>query len=431
MHFGIISPPVPGHLYPNGMIARELINRGYRVTIYNIPDTQPLIEALGIGFHPIATERFPLNTWHTSWAPARTGSNLWRHYHVLKQHIAIAKAMLEELPALISQHGIDVLLVDQLQPQGAALAAQADIPFLTLCSILPIAVRRDGRMPPAFAWWHPTGTPLNGLLNRAAHRAAALFSTPYLRMVNHQMRQWQLPAYNSLNDTFSPLLQLGVIPAAFDYPEAAQPPHYIPCGPFVEKREQVPFPWASFNKDSRPLIYVSMGTIRNSIAPVYKALLKALEKFTAYKVVLSLGGWTGNTIELDEIPRNILVVGYAPQPELLAQAVLCITHAGPGTVMECVHHGVPMVCIPVTDDQPAMAARVEYHAIGRRIPWRKVNAAKLERAIREVLTDARFTEKCRQLSATIQKDSGASKAADAIEAALKIRPLTVPATQTV
>lgn len=426
MHFGIISPPVPGHLYPNGMIARELIRRGHTVTIYNIPDTRRLTERLGIDFYPVGTDRFPEGTWHRNWAPARTGSNLLKHYKVLKLHIAIARVMLEELPAVLRQQQVEVLLVDQLQPQGAALAAAANIPFITLCSILPIHIRQDGKTPPAFAWWNPTGTWFNQQINRLGHRMAALFSTPYLRMVNGYMRLWKRPIYPSLNATFSPLLQVGVIPAAFDYPEASHATNYIPCGPFIGRREKVLFPWALLHLDERPLIYVSMGTIRNSIRAVYRVLLKTLGKFTGYKIVLSKGGWTGDVMDLDHIPAHMIVVDYAPQPELLQRAALCITHAGPGTVMESLYYGVPMVCIPVTDDQPAMAARVEYHAIGRRIPWRQLTARKLEKAIVEVLTDPRFKDRCLQLSATVKKNGGAGKAADVIEAALEVKKAPRP-----
>lgn len=48
----------------------------------------------------------------------------------------------------------------------------------------------------------------------------------------------------------------------------------------------------------------------------------------------------------------------APQLELLKRASVCITHAGFNTVIESLANGVPQVAIPITHDQPGVAARI-------------------------------------------------------------------------
>jgi UDP-N-acetylglucosamine:LPS N-acetylglucosamine transferase len=50
--------------------------------------------------------------------------------------------------------------------------------------------------------------------------------------------------------------------------------------------------------------------------------------------------------------------GRPPQLELLKQTSVCITHAGLNTVLESLAQGVPQVAIPVTYDQPGVAARI-------------------------------------------------------------------------
>jgi len=44
--------------------------------------------------------------------------------------------------------------------------------------------------------------------------------------------------------------------------------------------------------------------------------------------------------------------------ELLKQTSVCITHAGLNTVLEALTQDVPQVAIPVTNDQPGVAARI-------------------------------------------------------------------------
>ena len=40
VHFGIVSPPVPGHIHPFGALGRELIARGHRVTFLQMADVE-------------------------------------------------------------------------------------------------------------------------------------------------------------------------------------------------------------------------------------------------------------------------------------------------------------------------------------------------------------------------------------------------------
>lgn len=61
--------------------------------------------------------------------------------------------------------------------------------------------------------------------------------------------------------------------------------------------------------------------------------------------MISLGGG-GSPELLQGMPGSPLVVGYAPQLELLKKATLTITHAGLNTVLESLSNGVPMVAIP-------------------------------------------------------------------------------------
>jgi zeaxanthin glucosyltransferase len=112
---------------------------------------------------------------------------------------------------------------------------------------------------------------------------------------------------------------------------------------------------------------------------------------------------------------NAIAVGYAPQLELLQRASLTITHAGLNTVLESLNNGVPMVAIPITNDQPGVAARIAWTGTGEVIPLKQVSVPRLQTAIKQVLTDDSYQQNALKLQEAIQRSGGASKAADIIE----------------
>jgi UDP:flavonoid glycosyltransferase YjiC (YdhE family) len=46
-HFGFLSYPASGHLYPLTALARRLQQRGHRVTYFGVADAEPCIRAAG------------------------------------------------------------------------------------------------------------------------------------------------------------------------------------------------------------------------------------------------------------------------------------------------------------------------------------------------------------------------------------------------
>ncbi len=119
-----------------------------------------------------------------------------------------------------------------------------------------------------------------------------------------------------------------------------------------------------------------------------------------------------------ELPADVVVVAYAPQVELLAHAQLTITHAGLNTVLDSLIHGVPLVAIPITFEQPAIARRVEWTGSGRAVALPALNAARLKEAVRDVLLEPKYRESASRIAASIAKAGGVQRAADLVETAV-------------
>jgi UDP:flavonoid glycosyltransferase YjiC (YdhE family) len=124
-----------------------------------------------------------------------------------------------------------------------------------------------------------------------------------------------------------------------------------------------------------------------------------------------------NAMPLD-LPGQPLVVPFAPHQQLIAGSALVITHAGLNTTLTALGCGVPLLAIPITNEQPGIAARVAYCRAGLVLPLRKLCVERLTAMAFEVLHNPIYRENARRLGREIQAAGGVSMAADLIEACL-------------
>jgi UDP:flavonoid glycosyltransferase YjiC (YdhE family) len=130
---------------------------------------------------------------------------------------------------------------------------------------------------------------------------------------------------------------------------------------------------------------------------------------------------------LGSLPGNPIVVRFAPQLELLARARLAITHCGANTVLESLLNGVPVVGVPIANDQPAEAARVKQAGAGEILPFRKATAARLRPPIERVLAEDRYRLQALRIGKAMAGIPALEIAADITEQALNTgRPVLAP-----
>jgi zeaxanthin glucosyltransferase len=131
----------------------------------------------------------------------------------------------------------------------------------------------------------------------------------------------------------------------------------------------------------------------------------------------------GDRVELDQLepaPKNTIIVKRAPQLELLKRTSVCVTHAGLNTVLESLAQGVPQVAIPVTFDQPGVAARIADKQTGVVTSLDKLTVSHLSTLTTEVLTNPIYRANARKVQKAIAQINGLSVAADLIEDSLGV-----------
>ena len=84
---------------------------------------------------------------------------------------------------------------------------------------------------------------------------------------------------------------------------------------------------------------------------------------TRHRVIVS----KGPLAEQIRLHDNMCGEGYLPQPAILPQVDLVITHGGNNTTCEAFHHGKPMVVLPIFWDQYDNAQRVHETGLGVRL----------------------------------------------------------------
>jgi len=278
----------------------------------------------------------------------------------------------------------------------------------------------DNQLPPyCFGWRAGKGlgqARLRRLRNEMAMRALAGLASPLFKVVNQYRRAWGIEPLKEWTDALSTVAQIAQLPEALEFPVANKPEWLHYTGPFVDRqvREPVAFPWERL--DGRPLVYGSMGTLQNGSEKMFRTIAEACTGLDV-QLVLSMGGGREPS-ELGELPGKPIVVQYAPQLELVRRAAVVVTHAGLNTTLESLAEGVPLVAIPMGNDQPGVAARIAYRGAGIVLPLRRLSAVRLRQAIDEVLREAKYRAAARRLQAAIREADGLERAAHLIEDAL-------------
>jgi zeaxanthin glucosyltransferase len=325
--------------------------------------------------------------------------------------------VLREGPEAVRTANVEAVLVDQAEFAGS-VADYLGLPRISIALIPPMV--QDDRFPPFWFGWAAGQDRLSRLRNRLGILLLSRIAAPIFREVNQQRSAWGLKPFRHPEEALSPLAQITQLPEALEFDVDGKKPaglHYT--GPFVhaQQRPAVEFPWERL--DGRPLIYASLGTLQNGSEAIFRTIADACAGLDS-QLLISLGGGLDPAV-LGKLAGNPLVVRFAPQLEILKRAALVITHAGLNTVLESLSEGVPLVAVPLGNDQPGVAAHVKARGAAVVVPRRRLNRARLRAAVMLVLQEARYREAAQVLQRAIQQLDGPGRAADLIEKVLKLR----------
>jgi zeaxanthin glucosyltransferase len=408
MKLGFICPNVPGHINPMTALARQLQARNHDVVFLYSSEAAGL-PCVQVDEKDQVHENMPEISKMQGDDAFQFGAQV-----MMGQSASILKS----LPDVVHKSGVDALLIDTVQFYAELGAIQLGMPYLHVAS----ATHFDySGQTPFCLYGRPHQTTPEAL---ARNREDVARFTRILNNVNagvkaHAEKVGLEIDWDDPSSTVSPLASISQVPRAFDYESSHWPSQFHLTGPFHDGngREHLDFPWERLTGE--PLIYASMGTILNGRVDVFRTIVAALAKHKDVQLVLSIGDQI-DPKQIGRVPSNTIIVKRAPQLDLLKQTSVCITHAGLNTVLESLSQGVPQVAIPVSLDQPGVAARIMDKQTGVVTSLDKLTPNHLSDLLNEVLTNSSYRQNARKLQNAIAEANGLAVAADLVEESLGV-----------
>jgi zeaxanthin glucosyltransferase len=330
-----------GQLNPAIALAQHLEHAGHELAIATLQDdVAERCARAGVSARCFACNVPPIN------APRREVQRSVKFATRLRNRAWVARWMqavlVDQVPAQVAElrevvryWRPDVVVVNAMAYAGAIVATLEGVVWAAFTTGLQGLAPRDG-----------APTPYSDLADARATMVRSLGASLEFRE----------------SDVISPWLDISfmwreLMPA--DVPERT---FYVGAAlPRGARGDERAFPFERLPAD-RPVVLVAFGSLISHPASVYEAIVGALgpEEATFVVVVKDL---------FDEpfvraFPDNVVAVEWVPQLELLARSAVMINHGGANSVLEALASGVPVVTIPVTQEQELLGELVQEAGFG-------------------------------------------------------------------
>ncbi|WP_371633724.1 glycosyl transferase [Streptomyces sp. NBC_01259] len=380
-HIAMIGVSAVSHVLPSLEVIRELVARGHRVTYANGPTVADRIKATGAELVPCATV-----------LPA---DNIWPDDPIAAMSLFFEDSVqaLPQLRAFYDEDPADLYLYDIGAYAARALAESQNRPLMQLS--------------PTIVGWESYGEDV----------AAQLWKLPGADAYRAGFSRWlaECGATTTDMDVFCsrPANTLALIPRAMQpHGDDVDTDTVTFVGSCTGPRdgEQA---WTR-PADAERVLLVSLGSAYTDRPEFYRQCLAAYGDLPGWHVVLQVGRHTDRR-ELGDIPSNVEVHSWVPQPAILEQADAFVTHAGMGGSSEGLFAGVPMIAVPQGVDQFMNADRLVELGVARRIDTEDATADALRTALVELVDDPTVARRSARLRAEVRSEGGTMRAADLIE----------------
>jgi zeaxanthin glucosyltransferase len=424
------------HLYASMGLARRLEQRGHRVEYWGSPAIQPTVEEQGFGFRRVdglwsrfeEEVRMRAVSRRLKWLlyPMLVTENIVARRRWLPKMAAAISVCERSVAALVAMHQPVLVVFDPFLLGYYPLFHRLGVKGVVL-STKPLPVR-DPLVPPsssfvmpsrsragrrrvdlAWAWVRAKGG-CHGFVRRLASRCGlythdALVDAVAARCgfdaAAERVERWVRPDLH-----FRSVDEWALWSPAMDFPRARPLPsnvHYV--GPSVDTARRTTPVAVQRAAPGSHLIYVAVGTIRfrwRDHVAFLKRVVTAFGNRPGISVVIATGSEM-TTAAIGAVPDNIQLFDFLPQVAMLDVADLAITHAGAGTLRECILKEVPMLAYPNHHDQSGNSARIVYHGLGLRGRRSRDSAATIRRKALWILGDAGVRANLRTMRIAVQR----------------------------
>ncbi|MGV4335258.1 macrolide family glycosyltransferase [Bacillus subtilis] len=362
-HISMINIPAYGHVNPTLALVEKLCEKGHRVTYATTEEFAPAVQQAG----------GEALLYHTSLNidPKQIREMMEKNdapLSLLKESLSI----LPQLEELYKDDQPDLIIYDFVALAGKLFAEKLNVPVIKLCS-------------------------------------------SYAQNEFFYLEQEKLPAVSFEQLAVPEALNIVFMPKSFQIQHETFDDRFCFVGPSLGERKEKES--LLIDKDDRPLMLISLGTVLNAWPEFYKMCIKAFRD-SSWQVIMSVGK-TIDPESLEDIPANFTIRQSVPQLEVLEKADLFISHGGMNSTMEAMNAGVPLVVIPQMYEQELTANRVDELGLGVYLPKEEVTVSSLQEAVQAVSSDQELLSRVKNMQKDVKEAGGAERAAAEIEAFMK------------
>lgn len=373
----ISTTPMEGVFAPVVPLARALLAQGHQVLVATAPQLLPRVHAVGLPGVAAGPDAPESAAEAVTLPEFRAGTQPWRIGAVMFSRV-MAPRKLPDLQAVAKEFDPELILHAPVDLAAPVLAALRGVPAITYGTGLLL----EDELITAMAEWV---APVWDSVGLEPDENAGLYRYGYLD-----------PVPRSLQPELGPAAAVA---------QAIRPA--VPGAVDAELPEMVR------QRGARPLVYVSLGTVPIFNQPAaFGPLLAGLANSDA-DVVVTVGTGT-DPAALGPQPGNIHVTQWLSPAALLphCDAVLC--HAGAGTTLAALSHGIPLVLSPRGADQFPTAAACSAAGAARTLTPDQLTPESVRTAVAAVLSEDSYRTGAQRLRSEIETLPDATEVAELI-----------------
>ncbi|MFF3176595.1 glycosyltransferase [Streptomyces sp. NPDC057900] len=162
-----------------------------------------------------------------------------------------------------------------------------------------------------------------------------------------------------------------------------------------------------------PTVYFTLGTVNNT-TDLFSRVLAGLQELPV-DVVVTVGERV-DPAGLGPLPGHVRVERFVPQELLLPQCDLVVSHAGSGSLMGALAHGLPSVLLPLGADQPYNARRCAELGAAQVLDPVTVTSEEVRTSVSAVLADVAHRRAAERIAEEINALPGPERTIPLLEA---------------
>ncbi len=199
-------------------------------------------------------------------------------------------------------------------------------------------------------------------------------------------------------------------PVKFSRPEPLDEKQFQYLEGCVREDEKYTVPEFKSNND-KPLLYVSYGSLGAGDVDLLKRVIESIADLPI-RALVNVGDYES---EYSDIPDNVLIAGWYPQPSVIPQVDLVIHHGGNNSFTECLYFGKPAIIMPYVWDGHDNATRVQETNHGLKMDRYEWDNALLAKNIEHCLNDETMHKQLTSTRSHMQQRHGPTRAAEILD----------------